>query len=134
MKLAMLSGATLVALLVVLLIVGAMLPRDHLASRTRRFSRAPPEIYAAVEKLVAESKDVPLEIVERQAPARLVTRIEPGHPFGGTWTYEIAGDGTLTITERGEVYSPLFRFLSRFVFGQTATIDAFLDRLSQRLA
>ena len=40
------------------------------------------------------------------------------------------GDGTrLTITERGEVYNPIFRFLSRFVFAQTATMESFLRGL-----
>ncbi len=53
-------------------------------------------------------------------------------PFGGTWTYVLVPDvaGTrLTITEDGEVYNPLFRFLSRFVFSQTATIDTYLRHL-----
>ena len=35
----------------------------------------------------------------------------------------------LTITEDGEVYNPFFRFMSRFVFGQTATLDEFVRNL-----
>jgi hypothetical protein len=130
----MLIGAALLALIVVVVVLGTMLPRGHVASRSRKFSRPTPEIYAAVERLTTESKDVPFEVVERQEPTKLVTRVKPGESFGGTWTYEIASDGTLTITERGEVYNPVFRFLSRYVFGHTATIDAFLERLSARLA
>jgi uncharacterized protein YndB with AHSA1/START domain len=74
---------------------------------------------------------ITMQVVEQQPPTRFVTRIaDPDQPFGGTWTFDIAADGPrsrLTITERGEVYNPLFRFLSRFVFGHTATIERFLD-------
>jgi hypothetical protein len=76
-----------------------------------------------------------MEVVESVPPSRFVTRIDdPDQPFGGTWTFELtpdAGGTRLTITERGEVYDPLFRFLSRFVFGHTGTIDSFLTALSQ---
>ncbi len=47
-----------------------------------------------------------------------------------------AGDNTgtrLTITENGEVYNPIFRFMSRFVFGHTATMDQFLSDLKKRV-
>lgn len=55
--------------------------------------------------------------------------------FGGSWTYELTpvADGTrLRITENGEVYNPLFRFLSRFVFGHYASIDKFMADLERR--
>jgi hypothetical protein len=54
----------------------------------------------------------------------------------GTWTFEFVPDGggtRLTITERGEVYNPNFRFMSRFVFGHTATMDAFFESLGKRV-
>jgi hypothetical protein len=31
----------------------------------------------------------------------------------------------LTITENGEVYNPLFRFVSRFIMGHAATIEKY---------
>lgn len=62
---------------------------------------------------------------------RLVTRIaDPTLPFGGSWTYELVPRGdstTLRITENGEVYNPIFRFVSRFVMGHTATIEKYLN-------
>lgn len=78
-----------------------------------------------------------LFVVEEQVPAtRLVTRIaDRTLPFGGTWTYELtpAGQGTtLRITEDGEVYNPLFRFVSRFVFGHGATLETYLRDLGKR--
>jgi uncharacterized protein YndB with AHSA1/START domain len=76
-----------------------------------------------------------MEVVEASPPHRFVTRIaDPDQPFGGTWTWDIAPepDGTrVTITERGEVYHPIFRFLSRFVFGHTGTMDSALEALAR---
>lgn len=58
-------------------------------------------------------------------------------PFGGRWTFEIDSVGyertALTITERGEIDSPMFRFLSRFVFGQHATMENYLEDLGTAL-
>ncbi len=72
-----------------------------------------------------------------EPPSRMVTRImDRNLPFGGEWEYVIASEGSgsrLTITERGEVYNPLFRFVSRFVMGHTATIDGYLGALSSKL-
>lgn len=77
-----------------------------------------------------------MEVVEAVAPARLVTRIaDPDQPFGGSWTIAVAPTPTgarVTVTERGEVYNPIFRFLSRFVFGHTATMERFLAALQAR--
>jgi hypothetical protein len=39
----------------------------------------------------------------------------------------------ITITERGEVYNPIFRFMSRYVFSHHATIDAYLTALGKKL-
>jgi uncharacterized protein YndB with AHSA1/START domain len=76
---------------------------------------------------------ITFERVEVEAPRRLVQRIaDTGLPFGGSWTYEIApdGDGSIvTITEQGEVYNPLFRFVSKFIFGHSATIERYLQAL-----
>lgn len=58
-------------------------------------------------------------------------------PFGGSWTYVLApagpGSTTLRITEDGEVYNVIFRFLSRFVFGHAATLDRYLHDVRARL-
>ncbi len=78
------------------------------------------------------------ETVAREPGQRLVVRIaDEGLPFAGTWTYRVepAGSGTrLTITEEGEVYSPLFRFMSRYLFGHEATIRAYLDAVRTELS
>lgn len=77
--------------------------------------------------------------VDRAEPPRLfVVRIaDPDLPFGGAWTYEIspeAGGSRLKITERGEIYNPIFRFMARFVLGYEATMASYLSALEQKLA
>lgn len=75
-------------------------------------------------------------VVESAPPRRLVARIaDPSLPFGGTWTYELAPTGggtTLTITERGDIYNPIFRFVSRFVLGYTATMHGMLNAIAAK--
>jgi uncharacterized protein YndB with AHSA1/START domain len=77
------------------------------------------------------------EVVEATLPSRLVVRIaDKGLPYGGTWTYAVApaagGGSTLTVTEDGEVYNVVFRFVSRFVLGHTATMDKYLEALGAK--
>jgi uncharacterized protein YndB with AHSA1/START domain len=85
---------------------------------------------------VTSSGTIPMETVEMVPPQKLVTRIaDPKLPFGGTWTFEIAptAEGaTLRITERGYVTNPFFRFMSRFVFGQTSTMESYLRSLAKK--
>ena len=79
---------------------------------------------------------IPLYFERMERPTLLVTRIaDPSLPFGGTWTYRIAPNATgseVTITEDGEVYNPIFRFVSRFVIGQAGTIEAFMKHLDAK--
>lgn len=86
----------------------------------------------------ASGMKIPLRFERMERPSLLVSRIaDPSLPFGGTWTYRIqpaAGGSSLTITEDGEVYNPFFRFMSRFVFGHTATLDEFVANLQARAA
>lgn len=73
-----------------------------------------------------------------EPPAHLVTRIVgDGLPFGGTWDYRLtpeAGGTRVTITEHGEVYNPLFRFVSARIIGHTATLDRYLADLAAKFA
>jgi len=39
----------------------------------------------------------------------------------------------VAITERGEVYHPIFRVLSRFFFSPTASIERYLTALGEKL-
>jgi uncharacterized protein YndB with AHSA1/START domain len=76
--------------------------------------------------------------VEQSTPDQLlVTRIANRDlPFGGAWTYELVPAGeaetTLRLTEDGEVYNPIFRFVSRFVMGHEATMKQYLAAVGTR--
>jgi uncharacterized protein YndB with AHSA1/START domain len=165
MKWVLIAIGILALLIVVIVAIGYMLPRDHVAQVTRRHSAPPETVWAAmtdVERFAAWRTDLvsverlssadgklrwkektkhdalTMEVTESDAPRRLVTRIaDEGLPFGGTWTYELAPDGAgtvLTITENGSVYNPLFRFVSRFVMGHTATLDKYQSAMAKGLA
>lgn len=79
--------------------------------------------------------------LERADSTRFASRIVDANlPFGGQWTYlleEAGGAGgprtRLTIVEDGQVYNPLFRFVSRFVMGHTATMEAYMKDLEEHL-
>lgn len=79
-----------------------------------------------------------MEVAEASPPGRFVTAIaDPDQPFGGTWTFEIApeeGGSRVTITERGEIYNPIFRFMAKFVFGYTSTMESYLRSLDRKFA
>jgi uncharacterized protein YndB with AHSA1/START domain len=91
--------------------------------------------HAVWRETYKDGQSLPLEMVELQPPKRLVARIaDPKLPFGGTWTYEITpaeGGCTITITERGEVYNPVFRLVSRFM-NQAGTIETYLTDLARK--
>ena len=76
------------------------------------------------------------EVTRAEPPTLLVTTIVGEDlPFGGTWTYQLtAVDSTcrVTITEDGQIYNPLFRFMSRFIFGYHGTIEHYLQDLARK--
>jgi uncharacterized protein YndB with AHSA1/START domain len=79
---------------------------------------------------------ITFEEVRADPPRQLVGRIaDPSLPFGGSWTYDVApidGATRVTITEDGVVHNPVFRFMSRFVFGHHATQEAYLRALGRK--
>ena len=84
--------------------------------------------------------DVPLLVLESEPPRRLVTEIDGGSgaggaAFGGTWTYELEPDPagtTISVTEAGWISNPIFRFMSRFLFGYYGSLDGYLKALGKR--
>jgi hypothetical protein len=77
-----------------------------------------------------------MEVEESIPPTRVVTRIVGDNlPYGGAWAYALEPQGNLTritITEHGEVYNPVFRFISRYIMGHTGTIDTYLRNLGNK--
>ena len=81
--------------------------------------------------------DVPIIVMESSPPRKLVTQIDPtaSAAFGGTWTYQLSPDSTgtrISVTEAGWISNPLFRFMSRFLFGYYGSLDKYLEALGKR--
>ena len=130
----------LVLLLVLFVVIGAviggMLPRDHVATRTVLFRRPAEVIWAAInDPRVMDARGQGMgksELVESVPPRLLVRKVVGERDYGGTWTCEIAptADGcTLTITENGYVYNRFFRFVSKYVIGHHRSIDGVMNKL-----
>lgn len=80
---------------------------------------------------VSSDGTITFAVTQSVPGVELVTTIaDKSLPFGGSWTYVLAPAGpdstTLRITEDGEVYNVIFRFMSRFVFGHASTIEKYL--------
>ena len=78
--------------------------------------------------------DVTYELTEDLNGKRIVTRIvDEDLGYTGSWTIDFAVENSGTrvrITENGAVSNVVFRFLSRYVFGHTSTIDTYLTSLA----
>jgi hypothetical protein len=110
-------GAGLAVVVLILVVVGAMLPKAHTASRTVRIAMPPEALFAAlsdVDRYQSWRPDVkslqrlpdrdgkpawiedvggmkiPLHFERMERPSLLVSRIDGSDlPFGGSWTYQI---------------------------------------------
>ena len=84
---------------------------------------------------VGKHGTVNYELVEDVPAQRMVTRIrDTDLGYSGQWTYSFTPESSgtrVTIREDGEVSNVLFRFMSRYVFGQTSTIDSYLTSLAK---
>jgi len=76
------------------------------------------------------------ELTEDISGQRMVTRItDTDLGYSGKWTYVFKPEGPDTrvaITEDGVVSNVIFRFLSKYAFGHTATIDTYLKSLGKQ--
>jgi uncharacterized protein YndB with AHSA1/START domain len=118
MKWVLLIGGILVGLVALVAAIGALLPRNHVATRAAKFKQSPQTIWdtitdiaaapswrpevQSVEKLpdrnghtvwaeVSKMGRMTYEVTVSEPPSRLVTQIaDENLPFGGNWTYEIS--------------------------------------------
>lgn len=156
------TAGSIATVTAVVVIVGALLPVNHRAMGRSAIAASPADVHALVSTVerypswrtgidsVVVLGRSPLRfrehgadgaisyVVDESVPGqRFVTRIDDRDlPFGGRWIFSMraSGGGTeLQIVEEGEVYNPVFRFVSRFVMGHTAGIDRYLGDVSRRL-
>jgi len=163
MKWVAIIGVAIAALVAVVVIIGLVLPRDHVASVTAKIAAPPAAVWAAivqpeafptwrgdvsrVEMLTSTANGpswrehtrngaLTMGVEQSDPPRRVVTRIlDQNLPYGGTWEYDIAPDGAsdsrVTITERGWVSNPIFRFVSRSIMGHTSSMETYLRSLGK---
>ena len=165
LKWALIVFLALVAIVIVVAVIGALLPKGHRASRTATLAAPPAVVFGVITdfargpewrrdvthvdvadgdgtgRMIREHGShgvVPYRVEEFDPPSRLVMRIaDPSLPYGGAWTYELRPEGTgtsLTITEAGEVYNPIFRFMQKVFFSPYASIDAYIEDLRKKLS
>jgi hypothetical protein len=162
LKWLLLAVGVLAAVIVGVVLIGYSLPVKHTASVQVPVNGTPEQVFALItdvanaptwrtglERVAVHGRE-PLRFTELstngdityvqdayEAPRLFRSRIENGRAlgFGGTWTWELqpSGDGTLlTITEHGEVYNPLFRVLSKYVFGHYSGLEQYASDVARR--
>ncbi len=141
-------------------LVGALLPRDHVATRRVKLGKPAEEVFALISGPQDWRTDVAkwerideahfletaknggkmrMRVIESNPPLRRVTRIDDDSlPFGGTWTWQLTpipggGGCEARVTENGFVGNVIFRALARFVFGHHATMETYLKNLGAKL-
>ncbi len=156
--------ALLAGLVIVVGVVGSMLPEQHTVVRSHKFAQPPEQVYQVIANFpsvpswnakVKQVEQMPLhegrevwretyqdgrvldlEILEAQAPFKLVRGVLNNKMFRGRWVYEIKPElnkaSKLTITEYGEVPNPFFRFYARNFMEPAKNLEDFLGALAGR--
>jgi uncharacterized protein YndB with AHSA1/START domain len=124
MRIVIIAVAIFVALVMVVVVMGLLLPVTHIATRTVVLDAPPPVVWNAITSVEAypqwrdvqvavmlppragrrawretdrDGQAMTLVVLEEIPERRLVTRIADKHlPFGGTWTYELVPKGSGT--------------------------------------
>jgi uncharacterized membrane protein len=152
----------LVLIVAVMALIGSQLPTAHTASRSIVLRQPRPNVYAVIRDFKSAaawrsevkstevietpgeklrfiehgSDDVTYEVTEDVPNQRMVTRIlNTDLGYSGQWTYELTdenGGTRVKITEDGDVSNVFFRFMSRYVFGHTSTMDSYLAALAKK--
>jgi len=152
---------TSVVLLVLAVVgIGWLLPKRHVASRSASYRAKPEYLFSLIagpqdwrpdvrrcetvpdangrqllRETTSDGETITYELLDRIYPRSIKRRIATENlPYSGTWTYSLQSNGEVTtvrITEDGQVYNPVFRFMSRFVLGHTRTIDVYLRALAK---
>ena len=140
--------------------VGLLLPREHVATAEATIAAPPERVTELVRQVEDQPRWRPavkrVEVLSRgpdglryrehgddvitflfreETQGRFLSTIADERlPFGGAWTIEVRpapGGAEVRVREDGVVKDPLYRFFSRFVFGHTATMRAYLADLKR---
>lgn len=160
MRILLIGVGCVVLLVISVIVIGSLLPKEHVVSRRAAYRATPEQLFSLIagpqdwrpdvlryeavppvdgRELMRETarhgETITYELLDRIPPRSVKRRIATENlPYSGTWTYSLqANDGmtTVRITEDGQVYNPVFRFVSRFILGHTRTMDAYLRALGK---
>lgn len=156
MKWILIIAGIIIGIMVIIYLIGMLLPVKHSATVQDIIPAKPEQVWRRITDVsgfsawrknldsvvvtndlewieVSGSNKTPLRFKERIPAKRLVTSINSKDlPFGGDWVFELEPkeNGTLlTITENGEVYNPIFRFMSKYVMGHEGMLKKYLSYL-----
>ena len=157
MKRVLLILGVIVFLALTVFIVGKLLPVKHEATVSKEFKVDRLTLWDAVRdfkqysewrssltqlEVVNNSRWIEYDkrgdkitfgIIEEIPSQKLVTKIlDDNLPFGGEWIFELRDSGKYTIlqiTEKGEVYSPVFRFIGYFFMDEKTTMNQYINDL-----
>jgi hypothetical protein len=159
-EIAVIAVGAILLLVACVVAIGALLPKHHVVSRSATYRATAEKLYALIagpqnwrpevlreesvldagnRHLVRETtrngKTVTYELLAASPPTSLQRRIASENlPYSGAWTFALQpqdGATIVRITEEGDVYNPVFRFVSRFVIGHTGGLDAYLRALGK---
>jgi hypothetical protein len=159
-KILLILIAAIVLLILAVVAIGGLLPKRHVVSRSASFHTTPEKLFSLiagaqnwrpdvtrseilpaekgrelVRETTSDGETITYELLDRTPPTSLKRRIATENlPYSGTWTFSLQPNGENTvvrITEDGQVHNPVFRFMSRLVFGHTRTMDNYLRALGK---
>lgn len=150
----------LILLIAVVYIIGSLLSIKHKATIERKLEMGVDEVWPlltnfkgytnwrkGIKELTMDSTNrwteknsdgdkvcYQLEVIEKRRV--FITRIlNKNLAYGGFWEFNITPleNGCLVhITENGEVYNPIFRFMSKYIFGHEATLKNYMNDLETK--
>ncbi|MGB9406054.1 MAG: SRPBCC family protein [Terracidiphilus sp.] len=159
MKIVLIGLGVLVLLVAGVLVIGLLLPKHHVATSSAVIQATPEKLFGLISGSQEWRPDVKsCELIEKDGkhfqretsqhggtvlyelqgsrpPMAIERRIATENlPYGGKWSFTLepeSGGTRVRITEDGEVYNPVFRFVSRLVMGHTAMLDSYLKALGK---
>lgn len=159
MKWLFILAGIIVCLILIVVAIGYMLPVRHTATVTVPVNAAPDKVWGRLVdfkeypswrsdvktvELISDSEwieinghnhKLPLKIMRKEPVSRFSMQINgKGLPFGGNFEFMLHPEGgrtIVTITENGEIYNPVFRFVARFIMGYSATAEKYGSHLQR---
>jgi hypothetical protein len=160
MKIVLIVFGVLVLLAASVVVIGLLLPKRHTASRSAFINATPERLFTLIsgnqewrpevkscelitgdagrhfqQETSLRGETVLYELEGGKPPLAIERRIATENlPYSGKWSFRLEpvnGGTRVRITEDGEVYNPVFRFVSRVVMGHTAMLDAYLRALGK---